>query len=325
MKLAISIDVEEEGLFSGRYPREAAGVSNVSQLQRLRFLSEEFGTPLTLLATYPVAADASCTRLLRAWRERFGAEIGAHLHSWNTPPFGEALLPEPIRPGAIPVSLLEAKLFTLISLIEENAGVRPASFRMGRFDLEPWMFGILQGQGILVDSSMVPLRTVLGGPDHFLCPPDPCWRHGIEGYPPLLEVPLTQVPLYTPLPEIVHRLGKALPRVFGDLLQPLFRHAGGVLGVHPAWFPLPSMKWAVRLHHGRGGQVLNLFLHSSELQPGASPQFRSEEDVKRLVSKIRLFVEWLIRNFPVEPVTLLGIRQEILDKERARVRETAAR
>ena len=33
MKLVISIDVEEEGLFSGHYPRTPPGVTNVAELR----------------------------------------------------------------------------------------------------------------------------------------------------------------------------------------------------------------------------------------------------------------------------------------------------
>ena len=45
--VVVSLDVEEEGLFSGRYPREGAGLSNIPLLARLAFLPAEFGLPLT--------------------------------------------------------------------------------------------------------------------------------------------------------------------------------------------------------------------------------------------------------------------------------------
>ena len=85
--LVITLDVEEEGLFSGSYPASGAGVTNVHELQRLEFIPREFGFPLTLLATYPVAQDTAAREVLISWREKHGAEIGVHLHPWNTPPF----------------------------------------------------------------------------------------------------------------------------------------------------------------------------------------------------------------------------------------------
>jgi hypothetical protein len=47
-----------------------------------------------------------------------------------------------------------------------------------------------------------------------------------------------------------------------------------------------------------------MFLHSSELKPGASPSFPTEKAVNSLVNKIRKFLSWLVRTGPVEGVTL---------------------
>src|SRR5574340_349784 len=97
MKLVISIDVEEEGLFSGAYPRTPPGVSNVANLQRLEFIPREFGFPLTLLITYHAALDPAARKVLEYWRDHYGTEIGAHLHPWHTPPFADLFEPEPVR------------------------------------------------------------------------------------------------------------------------------------------------------------------------------------------------------------------------------------
>ncbi len=88
MKLVISLDVEEEGLFSGRYPRES-GVTNVAELRRLEFIPREFGLPLTLLVSYRVARDPAACQVLARWRDLYRAEIGVHLHPWSTPPFAD--------------------------------------------------------------------------------------------------------------------------------------------------------------------------------------------------------------------------------------------
>ena len=95
MKLVISLDVEEEGLFSGRYPRESA-VTNVAELRRLEFIPRDFGFPLTLLVSYRVARDPAACEVLARWRDLHGAEIGVHLHPWSTPPFADLARPEPV-------------------------------------------------------------------------------------------------------------------------------------------------------------------------------------------------------------------------------------
>ena len=47
-----------------------------------------------------------------------------------------------------------------------------------------------------------------------------------------------------------------------------------------------------------------MFLHSSELHPGATPHFKTEAAVTRLTDKIRAFLTWLLKTGPVEGVTL---------------------
>jgi hypothetical protein len=63
VKLVISVDVEEEGLFFGDYPRTPPGVTNVSELGRLEFIPREFGFPLTLLVSCHAALDPGACRV----------------------------------------------------------------------------------------------------------------------------------------------------------------------------------------------------------------------------------------------------------------------
>jgi hypothetical protein len=304
MQLVISIDVEEEGLFFGHYPRTPPGVTNVAELSRLAFIPREFGFPLTLLVTYQVARDPDACRVLAGWRDRHGAEIGVHLHPWNTPPFTDLPDPEPIGSEQLPRELLRDKFASLVSQVRAGLAVTPRSFRMGRFDAGPRVFSLLPEFGLEVDSSVAPLT--LKNPDArgFLAPADP-FPLSVAGpaNQPLLEVPITMVPVVTGTPALVARLAGAAPPAWGRRLESLFRY-GAVAGVQPAWYPLVSMQLAARLHRRRGGRVLTMFFHSSELQPGASRLFPTEAAVRRFVAKIRSFLTWLVQTGPVSGVTL---------------------
>jgi hypothetical protein len=307
MKLAITVDVEEEGLFSGRYPRVPPGVANVAQLARLEFITREFGFPLTLLATYPVVRDAAACRVLADWLDRLGAEIGLHLHPWNAPPFFDNAAPEPVRAENLPTEILRGKLASLAAQVRQSLGVTARSFRMGRFDGSRKILALLPEVGITVDSSMTPLTQKRGGPDHFLIPRDPFFLEaGNPPQPPLLEVPLTLVPIMPGTPELIYRLSQKTPERAGAYLRERFRWLGAV-GIQPAWYPPASMRLAARLHRARGGRVLTMFFHSSELQPGATRLFPTEEAVAGLVGKIRAFLTWLVKTGPVQGVTLEGL------------------
>ncbi|MEJ2070208.1 MAG: hypothetical protein P8X49_07845 [Syntrophobacterales bacterium] len=302
--LVITIDVEEEGLFSGTYPASGAGVTNVHELQRLEFISMEFGFPLTLLTTYPVAQDAAAREVLISWREKHGAEIGVHLHPWNTPPFRDLPQPEPIPTAQLPPDLLEAKLGSLVHCITETFEQSPRSFRMGRFDWSTGLLKLLPRFGLRVDSSMVPLTWKGEGPQNFLAPPDPFWLE-MSDSPDLmlLEAPVTMVPVWAASARAWHRLAFLLPANLAEALLSRFRFVGAA-GIHPSWFPRLSMRLAARLHQRRGGRVLTLFLHSSELLPGGSPDFPDAGAVDRLTAKLRDFLAWLVKQGSVTGVTL---------------------
>jgi hypothetical protein len=305
LRLVISIDVEEEGLFSGRYPRIPPGVENVRELRRLEFITSEFGFPLTLLPTYRVAVSPHCQEILQYFRDFFRAEIGAHLHHWSTPPFQVLPYPEPVGSYLLPRPLLEAKFETLLASLKDNLGVVPQSFRMGRFDIGEMVFELLPKFGLNVDSSVAPLQGFSKSSDHFLAPADPFRRLPDPSRPDnsILEVPLTIVPLVRSSPQLIHKWALNISERNRNAVFEGFRYIAST-GIHPVWFPLESMKLAVRLHRSRGGKVLNMFLHSSELKPGASPSFPTERAVNSLVNKIRKFLGWLVRTGPVEGVTL---------------------
>lgn len=305
--LVITIDVEEEGLFSGSYPRSGAGVANVAELRRLEFIPWEFGFPLTLLTTYPVAQDPAAREVLVSWQQERGAEIGVHLHPWNTPPFRDLPGPEPIATAKLPPALVKAKLRSLVDCLTENFQEHPRSFRMGRFDWSWDLLNLLPGFGLHVDSSMVPLTFKGDGHKNFLAPADPFWLE-VPSSPGLglLEAPVTMVPVWAASARAVHRLAGQLPGKAGAALLSGYRFVGAA-GIHPAWFPRFSMRLAASLHRRRGGQVLTLFLHSSELLPGGSPDFPDAASVDRLVAKLRDFLTWLVRQGPVTGVTLSNL------------------
>ena len=310
MKLVISIDVEEEGLFSGLYPRTPPGVTNVAELARLAFIPRDFGLPLTLLVTYQVARDPAACRVLAEWRDRYGAEIGAHLHHWNTPPFADLPDPEPVRSEKLPRPLLRDKFASLLSQVRAGLTVTPRSFRMGRFDAGPQVFSLLPEFGFEVDSSVAPLTRKNPDPRFFLAPADPFVLGDLgPAGKPLLEVPITLVPVLAGTPELIERLAAMAPPTWGDRLRNLYRY-GGVAGVQPAMYPLVSLQLAAYLHRRRGGRVLTMYFHSSELKPGASRLFPTEAAVSRFVDKIRTFLTWLVQTGPVSGVTLTELGED---------------
>jgi hypothetical protein len=305
MRLVVTIDVEEEGLFRGRYDSANLAVENVPELARLDPIFQEWGIRPTLLVTYPVARHQACSDLLLKLKEKWHGEIGAHLHHWNTPPIQPLPYADPVPSEMIPRELLAEKLAKLLETIN-RMGIRPTSFRMGRFNVGQKIFSLLAPAGIEVDSSVAPMRSYYGGPDHIGVSTDPYFADSddprMPGNSAILEVPITVVPL-------TRRLGWMLHQLREKALVPStwiswFAINLGSLPVQPAWTGLRRLKAATMLHRRRDGQVLTIFFHSSELMPGGYPHHPTAQHVDRFLNRLRGFLTWLYKTVKVESLTL---------------------
>lgn len=296
MKLyvCISLDVEEEGLFCGKYPREHLSLNNVSLLKRLTPLYNELGFPLTLFCAYSVLADDKAGETAIWMRDHCAAEIGAHLHHWSTPPLTGSECEPPQRTHLVERELLRKRLQTLLEAGRKLAGAPLTSFRMGRWDLKNILLPMLAEHGILVDSSICPLRAFRGGADHFLAPPEPYWTVTATNQR-ILEAPVTQISIW---PHLAHLWHKLAPKNMLD-----YYHFFGALSANPLWHGPLAMRCAVRLHTLRGGTILNFFWHSSEMMPKGSPHIQNQAAASRLLANISAFCRWLRARYEVIPVT----------------------
>lgn len=295
------IDTEEEGLFSGKYESRNPPVANLAFLPELAPLGKDFGLPLTLFCTHAVFANTRAAATVAWMREHCEAEIGAHLHHWSTPPFenggnGDCM---PQRTHTLSPELLEERLRVLLDAGAIINGGALTSFRMGRWDLKSRLFPLLARNGIKVDSSICPLRAFADGPDHFLAPSEP-YRVVMADNNFLLEVPITQIPLSVALAKVWLSVTQRSRRVRDSF------HFFGALSANPLWHGDAIMRLGTRLHVARGGKVLNIFWHSSEMMPGGSPHIPDQAAARRLLQRIFSFCEWLKKNFDVQGVTASG-------------------
>jgi hypothetical protein len=292
--LVVSIDTEEEGLWSGRYRASQNSCRNVERLPRVHAVFERLGVIPTYLVDYPVAADHTAGSILRELAAGGRGEIGAHLHPWCTPPLypgGEA--PRRSFPCRLPPWQQEAKLETLCRAIELNLGARPTSYRAGRWGFDHTTVPVLEKLGILVDSSVNTLwwQREDGGPYHAPAPQVPyrlgqrdVCRSGSSG---VVEVPVNRV--------VVGSAGVAL--------EPIFRRAPPVPGLRWVMCRLGLRSLSVEEHSlgelrevvdtmaARGLPVFNVTFHSSAVLPGASPYVRDERELDGFVARLEALLE----------------------------------
>lgn len=309
--LAASLDVEEEGLFGGKYVCRAPSLRNTAFLSRLAPLLER-GLRPTLFCTHCALTDAPTQAMLARLRDRHGAEIAAHLHFWNTPPLadGPDVLSR-VPAAALGQGAFRAKLRQLLDAGAAFQGEALRSFRMGRWDLHRHHWPVLAEQGITCDASVRPLhgpaadaRGLRLRPDHFSAPPTPYLVRTACG--DILEVPLSVTPLLRRLPALLGRLPSALRQpAVGSFSR------WGALALLPVEHPLRVMQYMTRRFVAAGGRILSLTWHSSEMMPGGAPHMPDEGHVTRFLEKIKKYIEWLPTIGDLRSVTMQEIRREL--------------
>lgn len=304
--VAASIDVEEEGLFSGRYMCHEVPLKNIEYLKRLSPLLEK-GLHPTLFCVREAFLNSEARNVLEFLATNYNVEIGCHLHHWNTPPFAnEQKGVEFVRnvdSCQLDRDLFDLKLEELFGAARKFLGSQPSSFRMGRWDLHPWQLALLVRHGIKIDASIRPCHApgkYENSPDHFNFPADPFWLESKDGQ--IFEVPLTVFPIVNVLGTIVKKYVSSMRGNFKKW---------GVLALLPVYHPLWLMKIVTRMHIDHGGKVLSLTWHSSEMMPGGAPHMPDENSTQRLFSKLELWFQWLQHNFKVESLTMSDLREKL--------------
>jgi len=294
----VTIDTEGDDLWSR--PREIT-TRNALYLPRFQALCERYRLKPVYLANYEMAMSDAFVEFARDVTARGSAEIGMHLHAWNSPPL-EPLTSDDFRfqPYLVeyPDRVMREKIHVVTHLLEQRVGCKMLSHRAGRLAFDGRYAAMLLDEGYRVDCSVTPgvdwRRTPgdpegRGGTDYTRFPDRPYYLDPADIAAParsgLLEVPVTVRAgwLYRLAP-----CGYRVPLLRGVLN----RLAPGLSWLAPAENGLAAMLRAARGARAAGAAHLEFTLHSSELMPGGSPSFRSAARIEWLYEKLEeLFSE----------------------------------
>lgn len=311
--LVVTIDTEEEGLWSGQYSRETT-VENIQAVPRFQALCDQFSIRPTYLITTPVAESSQATSVLRSILDAGKCEIGTHVHPWNSPPFEEQNSKEESYLCNLPPSIQLAKLENLTSQIERSFGVRPISFRAGRYGADAETINCLRKLGYLVDSSVLPGADYRSGNG-----PDFRKANCLPYYPndgdilacgeddSLLEIPVSA--------GFTHRYFEAAERMRKFAMRSPWRslRAVGILDrlgiashtkLSPEQASIGKMRRLATSILARNNPVLVLMFHSSSLLPRCSPYVNSEADLTLFLGRLEQFFEYAMDRVGLTPITL---------------------
>jgi hypothetical protein len=84
MKFILTIDTEGDNQWD--HGRELT-VENINFIPRFQSLCEKYSIKPTYLVTSEICEDGLAREIFTQYIQSEKAEIGAHLHSWTTPPF----------------------------------------------------------------------------------------------------------------------------------------------------------------------------------------------------------------------------------------------
>lgn len=318
-RIIVTIDTEEEGLWSGRFESHGATAANVQRVMPFQRICEDLGVAPTYLVNSPVVEDPAAVALLRPLQERERAEIGTHIHPWNTAPEAGGYDARSSYLCNLPLDLQRLKLETVTHQIESAFGRRPTSFRAGRYGLDGAGAALLADLGYMVDSSVCPFTdySADGGPDFRGAPCHPYWA-GADLRRPAATGRLLEVPVAFgfnrrafALAERLHGTFAAPPwrrlRLNGILdrtgvlqkvkFSPEKGDSGRLLGLARAWA-------------GLGLPALVMMFHSSSLLPGATPYVRNEAELARFLDTIRQVLLTCLGELGMVPATLTAFARD---------------
>jgi len=317
MKFILTIDTEGDNQWD--HGRELS-VENIKFVPRFQNLCDRYLIRPTYLVTSEICKDAFARDIFTDYILTGKAEIGAHLHSWTTPPFLDKVgyRDNDINhafANELPEDLLNEKIKNLTNLIESSFGKRPLSFRSGRYGFNESVARILTDNLYIVDSSVTPFLNwsantgipgCSGGPDFIDNTSFPYLYN--FGESSLLEIPITILPTRFPLNKNEKLARYYFRKVDNNIQIKVLRKL--LYSNQPLWFrPHPWM------NNNLFNELLNeairiqlpyivMMFHSSELMPGCSIYRKDKDSIEKLYDQLEEFFV-LLNNKKITSVTLI--------------------
>jgi hypothetical protein len=272
-QLLVVVDTEEEFNWAAPFSRDAVGVTALDEVGRLQRVLARYRVTPTYVIDYPVAATTSSSRRLREIAHGGECHIGAHLHPWVSPPFVEKVGRRASYACNLGYACEVDKILRLKETIEENVGVRPRSYKAGRYGFGRTTAEALEALDFDVDLSVNPHMNFArdGGPSFEGFSVVPGWFGERR---PLLEVPCTHGFI-----GFARRAGPALHRAASAPWLTRLRAVGalaktGALNkvmLSPEGSTFAEMRALTDALAKDGVRTFALTFHSPSLKPGCTP------------------------------------------------------
>lgn len=253
---------------------------NAKFLPRFQELANKYDLYPVWLTNYEMANDDFFVNYMKSKQDKGLCEIGMHLHAWNNPPEYKLKKINKERDYLIeyPIDIMDKKINEITTLITKKFGIKPITHRSGRWTTNEEYFKLLIKYGYRVDCSVTPhisWKNTLGstgksGSDYSNS------RESINYiYDKLLEVPMTIRKIH----DVQFDRIKTIKNLFGEIKRFVF---GRYQWLRPdKHLNFSGLKYLINKCNKKN-EYLIFMIHSSELMPGGSPNFKNEDDIDKL-------------------------------------------
>lgn len=269
-------------------------VENAKYIERFQLLCDKYNFIPTYFVDYEMANAEYFVSQSKEWLVERKCEIGMHMHAWNTPPsYNLKFNRKGHNPyaGEYPRKILWKKMCLMTDVLENKFGIKPTSHRGGRWYIDGWYIDALIDLGYIVDCSITPgiswkntIGNIKYGPDYSNFPNRVCMIHknNIDinfkhwASNSILEVPPTIIasPFVSRLRRVWDHPEKA---------KTLFHEK---IWLRPNGRNLEDLLYIVR--RTKDKKYIEFMLHSSELMPGGSPNFKNAQSIEKLYSDLEI-------------------------------------
>ena len=310
--LLVAIDTEGDNQWSAEARRNQT-FANVHALGKLHEFFERHRVRPTYVVTHPVARDEASADVLRGLVSRGTAEVGAHHHAWETPPCDPDDVDRHPYALSLPIDRVEAQLASLTDAITAAVGVRPVTYRSGRFGFSAAHVSSLERAGYLVDSSVAPLfyESHKGGPDFVGAPLAPYFLAYDNATRPgtsrVLELPISCA-LNRRWPAFLERQYARAPWPYTTKRLLRLLRIAHVRWLRPSY---TSGREMIALAHqlaSRGVPILNLLFHSSEAIVGGSPYNQTQGELDAFFDRLSRVLRFATMDLRATPMTMKEFR-----------------
>jgi hypothetical protein len=297
----ITIDTEGDDLWSSP---DVITARNAEYLPRFQQLCERHGLKPTYLTNYEMAIAAPFQALARDALARGTAEVGMHLHAWNSPPL-QVLTDNDMQhqPYLIeyPDAVMRQKIEFMTRLLEDTFNMPMRSHRAGRWAVDSRYLKLLVEYGYTVDCSVTPTVSWArsagapaghGGADYRDYPAEAYYMDldapGRVGDSGLLQLPMT-----------VRWPGAKLARWLPSSLRtlPVIRRvAERRQWMRPTAGNISELLHLLQQEITAGSPYIEFMLHSSEFMPAGSRVFASEQSIEQLYEELEQLFGAVARN-----------------------------